>query len=139
LAKLTCTNSHRQELWAKLTSFLMGPSYSGRFSAAFVGGGFVSSRPRPSDIDLILQTKEPFGSAAFEAIAPYFALGLGKIAQIYDIHLHFWMENAPGGFQDFRVFFQYERPDAAKKQAPPPHGIVRLDLRDANFLIDPEN
>src|ERR1700679_4299623 len=106
LRALTFTNNHRRALGYKLLNFLCWPILSRRFSHAYLGGGFLSTTPFPVDIDLVLETKEPFGPKAFKAIEPFFLTGLKNVLDIYSIDLHFWMEGAPNSLADYRSFFQ---------------------------------
>jgi hypothetical protein len=124
-------NPLRRELWSRFQEFLNQAVATGFFSQAYIDGGFITNKPAPQDIDLILQTKAPYGPDAFRAMEPFFAQGLDKIHEKYSVHLHFWCEGFPGGLSDFRRFFQYLRPqdaaplglkEGAKK------GIVRIQL-----------
>jgi len=124
-------NPLRSELWERLQEFLKRAVDTGSFSQAYIDGGFITNKPAPQDIDLILQTKVPYGPEAFKAMEPFFAEGLDRIHSKYSVHLHFWCEGFPGGLSDFRRFFQYLRPqdaaplglnEGARK------GIVRIQL-----------
>ena len=107
---LVATNRHRHKLWRKLMGFLAWPILTRKFSYVFISGGYLSLHETPDDIDIVLQTREPFGPHAFKALEPFFSIGLESIHEVYSVHLHFWMENAPPGMTDFRSFFQYARP-----------------------------
>jgi len=135
LAAIVCFNEHRRKLWAQLANFLLWPSFSNDFAYAYIGGGYVSIKPIPRDVDLVLETELPYGPESFSAIAPFFVTGLDQIEDLFGVHLHFWMENAPTGFRDFRTFFQYQRPRSLQN-FDPARGIVRLDLRDPRILSD---
>ncbi len=92
----------------------------GNFDCAYINGGFITVKTAPADVDVILQTMEPF-----------FAMGIDSIYDTYSVHLHFWCEGFPGGMSDFRRFFQYVRPqDAAPKGLTEEtrKGIVRIKL-----------
>ncbi len=121
----------RVVLWGKFIEFLDKVQTHGGFSYAYIDGGFVTGKPDPSDIDVILQTASPWGTLALESMTPFFAFGLSEILNRYQVHLHFWSEGFPGGASDFRLFFQYFRPqDAAplglREQSR--KGIVRITL-----------
>lgn len=131
LRERLATNPQRERLWEHLANFLAWARATGNFSQAYIGGGFVSEKYLPKDIDVVLETRFPYGPEAFRAMEPFFAFGLEKIFETYSVHLHFWAEGFPGGINDFRRFFQYMRPqdaaplglkEGAKK------GIVRLSL-----------
>jgi hypothetical protein len=134
LAALTCFNPHRRKMWKQLINFLVLPSLVNDFSYAYVGGGFLSTNSHPDDIDLVLQTKRPYGPESFAVLSRFFATGLGQIQAVYGIHLHFWIENAPQGVCDFRIFFQYERPKAIKPSVDPACGVAKLDLTAPDLL-----
>jgi hypothetical protein len=122
----------RKELWRNFTNFLdrLRPNNS-EFHCVYLDGGFVTQKLEPEDLDAILQPKAAWGTAALEAMSPFFQQGLDEIYKKHKIHLHFWCEGCPGGMSDFRLFFQYVRPqeaaplglkDDARK------GIVRIIL-----------
>lgn len=124
-------NPQRGLLWGKFQEFLKRVVGTGSFSHAYINGGFITNKPVPQDIDLILQSHASYGPDAFKAMEPFFAEGIDKIHDKYSVHLHFWCEGFPGGLSDFRRFFQYLRPqdaaplglkEGAKK------GIVRITL-----------
>jgi hypothetical protein len=124
-------NPQRAALWEKMLLFLNWAVATGKFSHAYIDGGFLTNKPSPEDIDVILQTSDSYGPEAFRAMEPFFSAGLGTILTKYSVHLHFWSEGFPGGLNDFRRFFQYLRPqdaaplglkEGAKK------GIVRIKL-----------
>ena len=127
-------NEHRRKMWLQLSSFLISPVLKSKFAAAYVGGGFFSEKPHPSDIDLVLETACPYGPEAFESVAPFFVTGLDKIEMIYGVHLQFWMRGAPPGLTDYRMFFQYERPDNLTPILNRSRGIVRIDLTEFGTL-----
>ena len=124
-------NETRRALWDKLRPFHEWVLTTGAFSYAYIDGGFITNKAQPQDIDVILQTRAPYGAAAFAAMEPFFSRGMDGIYNEYAVHLHFWCEGFPGGLSDFRRFFQYLRPqdaaplglrEGAKK------GIVRIKL-----------
>ena len=124
-------NPQRAQLWQRFEDFLAWAGAMGTFSHAYVDGGFITNKPFPGDIDVILQTKAAYGPDAFKAMEPFFAEGIERIYTKYSVHLHFWCVGFPGGLSDFRLFFQYLRPqDAAplglKEGAR--KGIVRIRL-----------
>jgi hypothetical protein len=124
-------NSKRQVLWERFQLFLRWAVETNSFSQVYINGGFLTNKSQPEDIDVILQTREPYGAQAFAAMEPFFAKGMDAIYAQYSVHLHFWCEGFPGGLSDFRLFFQYLRPqDAAplglKEDAR--KGIVRITL-----------
>ena len=134
LYKVVRFNEHRRKMWLQLSSFLIEPVLRHRFTAAYIGGGFVSNKPDPSDIDLVLETANSYGPEAFEAVAPFFVTGLDKIEMIYGVHLQFWMRNAPSGLSDYRTFFQYDRPRNFTHILNRSRGIVRIDLTARDII-----
>jgi hypothetical protein len=125
------SNPKREMLWERLQEFLRWAADTGSFSHVYIDGGFITNKSQPEDIDVILQTRVPYGTPAFTAMEPFFAEGIDAIYSKYSVHLHFWCEGFPGGLSDFRRFFQYLRPqDAAplglKEGAR--KGIVRIKL-----------
>lgn len=130
LAGRVLFNRYRRRMWLQLSCFLIESVVMHKFGAAYIGGGFVSAKSEPSDIDLVLETASPYGPAAFESVAPFFVLGLDKIHLLYGVHLQFWMPGAPAGLTDYRAFFQYDRPDRFPRALSRARGIVRIDLAD---------
>lgn len=129
LEALTFTNDHRRRLGAQLVEFLEWTMLRPGISRVYLGGGFISSRPDPSDIDVILETEEAFGLKAFAAIEPFFAFGLDNLRSRYSVHIHFRMAGAPKSVPDFRVFFQYVRPRKSLHIFKSKKGIVCLSLQ----------
>lgn len=124
-------NPQREKLWRRLNDFLQWAMNTGMFSQAYINGGFITSKAHPEDIDVILQTRAPYGAEAFAAMQPFFVAGMDVIYTNYSVHLHFWCEGFPGGLSDFRRFFQYLRPqDAAPLglREDARKGIVRIKL-----------
>jgi PAS domain S-box-containing protein len=134
LAGIVRFNEHRRKMWLQLSSFLIQPVTKHKFSAAYIGGGFISTKPFPGDIDLVLETSSPYGPEAFESVAPFFVTGLDKIETIYGVHLQFWMRNAPSGLTDYLTFFQYDRPTSYTHVLNRSRGIVRIDLTEPETL-----
>ena len=134
LAPLVVFNDFRRGHWFQLMAFLAWPILNRRFTYAYLGGGFISSKPETRDIDLVLQTRSPYGPDAFTAVSRFFAAGLDQIENIYGVHLQFWMKDAPGGLRDYRAFFQYDRPQVLHHVLDPARGIVRLDLTAPNWI-----
>jgi hypothetical protein len=134
LKPLLCFNQRRKRMWAKLATFLLLPASSDSFEYAYLGGGFLSRKPEPEDIDVVLQTLLPYGPEAFEAISTFFVTGLAEIREVYGVHLHFWMENAPAGLVDFRAFFQYSRSKKDSMHLDPSKGVARINLRNGKNL-----
>ena len=128
LRPLLATNPHREKMWQKLISFISWPILTRKFSYIFISGGYISLNEAPDDIDVVLQTRESFGPYAFKALEPFFSIGLESIREVYSVHLHFWMENAPPGMTDFRSFFQYARPEKSAVRPFPKRGVIRIPL-----------
>lgn len=124
-------NPKRVLLWERLEQFLHRAVATDHFSHACIDGGFITNKASPEDIDVILETRASFGPDAFRAMEPFFAEGIDAIHAKYSVHLFFWSQGFPGSMKDFRLFFQYLRPqDAApfglKEGAR--KGIVRVTL-----------
>jgi len=124
-------NEARRALWEKLKPFYLWVVSTGSFSHVYIDGGFITNKAQPQDIDVILQTRAPYGVAAFTAMEPFFLRGMDAIYTDHGVHLHFWCDGFPGGLSDFRRFFQYLRPqDAAPLglREGTKKGIVRITL-----------
>ncbi len=124
-------NPHRAEMWQRLLKFVDWTRSLDTFDILYLDGGYISDKPRPEDIDVILQTRAKYGTEALESMTPFFLKGLDTIFSEYGVHLHFWSEGFPGGIHDFRLFFQYVRPqDAAPRGLAPgaTKGILRVQF-----------
>ena len=129
LRPLVCTNFHRQAMWFRLVSFLVWPVLVPRFSYVYVGGGFMTDAPEPRDIDVIMETADPYGPEAFAVVERFFLAGLDNIRDIYTVDVHFWMEGAPQSLADYRTFFQYNRPENRKEPLfGPAKGLARINI-----------
>jgi len=134
LANLVRFNEHRRKMWRQLACFLSWPSLTQRFRHAFIGGGFISTKAAPSDIDVVLEAASPYGPEAFASVARFFAVGLERIEHLHGVHLQFWMQGAPSGLSDYRVFFQYDRTDDFSHVLNRSRGIVRVSLDEPDML-----
>jgi hypothetical protein len=124
-------NPYRAKLWKRLREFVAWTGSMKQFDWMYLDGGFVTGKAEPDDIDVVLQPRAPYGVAALESMMPFFEFGLVKIREQYAIHLHFWCEGFPGGSLDFRLFFQYLRPqDAAPRGLPlgSTKGIIKVKI-----------
>jgi hypothetical protein len=121
-------------MWLQMASFLSFPALSPHFSHFFLGGGFVSKKEDPLDIDLVLETMMPYGPEALASIARFFALGLEPIQKMYGVHLHFWMQDCPSFLSDYRTFFQYDRRADSGFKFDASRGVARLELKSPEVL-----
>lgn len=131
------TNPYRAQLWKRFLGFVEWTHSFNNFDILYLDGGYITDKPQPQDIDVILQTRSPYGTAALESMIPFFRYGTEKILEQYGVHLHFWSEGFPGGVNDFRLFFQYVRPqDAAPRGLQPgaTKGIVKVTLNGARHV-----
>jgi hypothetical protein len=65
-------NPQRVALWERLEAFLKEALAYDTFSYVYIDGGFITGKAAPEDIDIILQTKVPYGAEAFKAMEPFF-------------------------------------------------------------------
>ena len=69
------TNPQREELWRRLQAFIEWARTTGRFSCAYIDGGFITDKIFPEDIGVILQTRAPYGPEADDLRAlPFYLL-----------------------------------------------------------------
>ncbi len=131
LRPLLATTPYRRAMWNRFIAFMGWPIMVEKFSHVYIGGKYPSEASRPQDIDLILQTLDPYGPGAFLALERFFRVGLDTIEKTYGVHLHFWMENAPAGVCDYKAFFQYSRPKMA--EALIEQGLICVSLTDPDI------
>ena len=128
---LFVTNHHRRNLWDRLSEFRDWVLRTGDFAAIYLDGGYVTSKAEPNDIDVVLETRQPYGPDALHAMAPFFRHGIDAIFNDYGVHVHFWAPGFPGSMNDFRLFFQYLSPQEAAPRGLPSgatKGIVKIPL-----------
>lgn len=119
-------------MWRQLVSFLALPILSGKFSYAYVGGEFASTKALPDTIHVLLETELPHGPEALAAIAEFFATGIDRFELLYGINLNFHMQNAPAEL--------FDGPFSEIKGGKDPAfysnaGLVRLQLNGVNSLV----
>ena len=128
LKPLVFTNEHRRWMWYRLIGFMAWPLFVRGFSHVYLAGSFLSTKEYPEDVDVILQTKDPYGTESFAVVERFFLVGLERIRDFYTVDVHFWMDGAPSGLADYRSFFQYGRPPNPSPIDPARRGIVRLPI-----------
>ncbi len=128
LKPLVFTNSHRRWMWYRLVGFMAWPIFVRGFSRVYLAGSFVSTKEFPCDVDVILETKAPYGPESFAVVERFFLVGLERIRDFYGVDVHFWMDGAPSGLADYRTFFQYGRPHRNPLIDPARRGVVRISV-----------
>jgi len=130
--KLFARNPHRRRMYRRLLDFLHWANATRDFSYVYLGGGFISLKPKPGDLDLVLETVAPYGPEALKAMAPLMRHGADRLFEQYGVHVHFWAEGFPAGIHVFRRFFQYVSPrdsGAEHDLRGAVKGIVKLNLQ----------
>ena len=115
-------SDQRPRLCQRLESFLAEVKAAGIVRALVINGSFVTGKPDPNDIDLLLVL--PFGHdfrADFE-LAQYNVLDRGRVRRVYGFDV-FVAEEDSAKYADLIRFFQRVRlqPGLIK-------GIVRIEL-----------
>lgn len=119
--------ARRRQLFAKLRSFLDFVRTFGVFSTVIVDGSFVTDKPDPGDIDVVLVLPNQAAGATL--------LGKPNVLQLVDQHavkktydVHLFIQPPPLSMAEF---FQTLRPEEAIRLGVPPdhrRGILRVDL-----------
>ena len=123
---LVFTNEYRRWMWYRLIGFMAWPLFVRGFSNVYIAGSFISTHLRPGDVDVILETKDPYGPKSFAVVERFFLVGLDRIRTFYTVDVHFWMDGAPSSMADYRSFFQYGREPKKPAIDPSRRGIIRL-------------
>jgi hypothetical protein len=113
-------SDHRLRLWAKLNEFLREVKACGLVETVLLNGSFVTSKPAPNDIDLILVVRENHDFSADLLPAEYNVLSKRKVFRRHQFDLLV----ARAGSEEFHrytAFFQQVRLEPGKRK-----GILRL-------------
>ena len=115
-------SDRRPQLWAKLREFLREAKACGIVEAVLLDGSFVSSKPAPNDIDLILVVPAAHDFSVDLTPVEYNVLSKRRVARRYGLDVLV----ARAGSEEHRryaAFFQQVRlePEVGK-------GILRLSL-----------
>ena len=135
LAKVSCLDDQRRQMWPQLVSFLALPILSHQYSHAYLGGEFVSRHKAPSLFDVMLKTTMNYGPESLAVVAQYFSVGLDRFETVYSVSLHFWIEGAPDGLFDNPLG---RKPENQAGPAPfhPARGVARVRLNGADALAN---
>ena len=71
-------NAGRRILWIRLKQFHQWAVSTGGFSYAYIDGGFITAKAQPEDIDVILQTRAPYGAGGVRGDGTVFCQGDGN-------------------------------------------------------------
>jgi hypothetical protein len=127
-AKRFAADGRRAQIWKKFNSFIGWIKPWGVFRVYYIDGSFVTDKPDPRDIDVVLELPAPKSGVlhAFDLRL----LDQAYIKSKYMVHLWFWFHGAQN-VNDFRLFFQYVRLGEARQRGLQPNdkkGILKLDL-----------
>lgn len=121
-------SQRRSGLFAGMQRFLTLIKQIGCFEAAYIDGSFVTDKPEPFDVDVVLELPPP---------SPAHVILL-QINRVFDsefvfrefgVHVWAYVRGLPQN--DFRAFFQYVRVEEAGARGLPPEtrkGILKLEL-----------
>jgi len=120
----------RKTLWNNFCTFIERANHKRLFCAVYLDGSFVSNKPEPQDIDIVLEfCPMPFPNNVDWSELQKVALQRENIKDMYalDVAVAPMTQND----NDFRSFFQYIRLEQALKMGLPPtakKGILKLNL-----------
>jgi|SRR5436190_10754541 len=112
----------RPQLWAKLTKFLREVSSCGLVRAVLLDGSFVTGKPDPHDIDLILVVSEDHDFSADLTPAGYTVVSKRSVFRRYGFDLLVAREHSEE-YRRYLAFFQQVRLEPNLRK-----GILRLVL-----------
>lgn len=117
------TNEHRQAQWQRVEPMLRQLKAAG-IDEVYAAGSFVSAKPKPGDIDLLVQTTSPLNSQASYTLDKLRGIEFGQsesfAKRTYGAHLMTEKASAGVNGENFKIF-TLNRQDE-------PVGIVRLRL-----------
>jgi hypothetical protein len=120
-------NSSRKVLWDSFIQALMEIKQTFKGSVIFVDGGYTSTKPITSDIDIVLEFSD---STPFK-IVQYFVDQKSYFKNKYNVHVNVRIENHPKTLKDTSLYFQYIKTEDKKKLKLPPDakkGILKVIL-----------
>jgi predicted nucleotidyltransferase len=113
-------SDRRPQLWVRLEEFLAEVMACGMVEAVVLNGSFVTGKPEPNDIDLILVVRADHDFSADLTPSEYNVLSKRRVFQRH----RFDLLVARAGSEEFRryaLFFQQVRLEVGKRK-----GILRL-------------
>lgn len=112
----------RAALWTKLMQYVAWIQTLGGFHAICLDGSFISDKPDPNDIDVVLEIAPVFPAQAFAA------LDHGTIKLNFELDVYPFI---PGIGNNFKLYFQYVRQADALTRGMSDNdrkGILRISL-----------
>jgi hypothetical protein len=110
------TTDRRIRLLEKLEQFIGEAKRIGMISAIVVNGSFISSKPEPNDIDLIVVLKQGHIFQAELMPFEYNVLSKKRVRNRYGFDVLYAEENSPV-FDNYEYFFQKVRETSEYKKA----------------------
>ena len=115
-------SDRRLHLWAKLQEFLREVKACGLVEAVLLNGSFVTSKPAPHDIDLILVVRQSHDFSADLVPAEYNVLSKRRVFRRHQFDLLVARAGSEE-FQRYVAFFEQVRLEPGKSK-----GILRIVL-----------
>ncbi|MBI4658751.1 MAG: hypothetical protein HY735_07850 [Verrucomicrobia bacterium] len=115
-------SDRRPQLWAKFRDFLHEAKATGLVAAVLLNGSFVTAKPDPNDIDLILVVAATHDFTRDLSAAEYNVLSAQRVKQRHRLDVLVALENSDQYRRYLRLFEQVRlEPDQIK-------GIIRIKL-----------
>jgi hypothetical protein len=124
-ADFLCTNDHRANIWQGLQGFMEWISHLPPPSGVLVDGSFVTDKPLPSDVDVIIDISN-CSEVEYRQWSQFWSQGLGYAKENFRVDFY---PVVTGHGHDFSTFFQYVRIDDALQRGVPPttrKGILKV-------------
>jgi len=103
--QLLVSDGRRKELWEKLGNFLNWIKPMNFFEFIYIDGSFLTDKPTPNDIDLVLEIKQNTTSGLSNVDPKVFNNPYVKSQFSLDVYVTPYI--VPTNYNDFREFFQY--------------------------------
>lgn len=126
-AKFLCSNAMRQKIWTGFENFIAWTQYLPRPTAFLVDGSFVTDKPIPNDIDVVVDLT----ACHVEDQKQWYSSWSDSHEYVKDKFNVDFYPFAAGNGNDFSAFFQYVRVEDALARGISPtvrKGILRVQI-----------
>ena len=120
-------SDRRPRLTEALRRYILDARFSGIAVSVLVDGSYVTSKPEPNDIDLILVLKPDLDLAAEMSPMEYNVQSKRTVKKLYGLDVLPAIEGSQA-FREYVLLFSQLRSDDPEQPKVPSKGILRIDL-----------
>jgi len=121
-------SDHRPRLTERLRRYVADATSAGIAVAVLVDGSYVTAKPEPSDIDLILVLKPDFDLSAEMRPMEYNVQSKRTVRKLYGLDVLPAVEGSDAYEEYLGLFSQIRRDDPEQESARPAKGLLRIEL-----------